>query len=109
MPPGSTGRDGPVFNEPWEAEAFAMVAALHDKGIFSWSEWTAALSAKVSAADAERTGSDYYRHWLAALETLLAGKQIVTRTDVDRTAAAWQRAAHATPHGMPILLENDPG
>ena len=23
-------------------------------------------------------------------------------------AAAWERAAHATPHGKPILLENDP-
>ncbi|TIR98823.1 MAG: nitrile hydratase accessory protein, partial [Mesorhizobium sp.] len=23
--------------------------------------------------------------------------------------AAWERAAHATPHGKPILLENDPG
>ena len=23
-------------------------------------------------------------------------------------AAAWSRAAHATPHGQPILLQNDP-
>ena len=31
--------DGPVFNEPWEAQVFSLVLALHEKGQFSWDEW----------------------------------------------------------------------
>ena len=54
-------------------------------------------------------GHDYYEHWLAALESLLASKGLAAKADVDTMAQAWERAAHATPHGKPILLENDPG
>ena len=76
--------------------------------MFSWAEWAAALSAEVKQPDAAADGSDYYDCWLRALEKLLAAKGIAAPRDVDRLAEAWQRAAHATPHGKPILLENDP-
>lgn len=104
----SEGIDEPVFAEPWQAEAFAMVLALHEKGLFSWSEWADALSAEVKGPGAAADGSDYYDCWLRALEALLAAKDIAPPQHVDTLAAAWQRAAHATPHGKPILLENDP-
>ncbi|TGT74539.1 nitrile hydratase accessory protein [bacterium M00.F.Ca.ET.159.01.1.1] len=104
------GFDGPVFAEPWQAEAFALTGvALHGKGLFSWSEWAEALSAEVKQPGAASDGHDYYEHWLAALETLLSRKGVAGKNDVDALAAAWERAAHATPHGKPILLENDPG
>jgi len=102
------GVDTPVFAEPWQAEAFAMTVALHGKGLFSWSEWAQALSEQVKKPGAASDGHDYYEHWLAALEGLLASKGLAARPDVDAMAAAWERAAHATPHGKPILLENDP-
>ncbi|WP_354491589.1 nitrile hydratase accessory protein [Mesorhizobium robiniae] len=102
------GVDAPVFAEPWQAEAFAMTVALHDKGLFSWSEWADALSAEVKKPGAASDGHDYYEHWLAALENLLSAKGVAGKGDVDTLAAAWERAAHATPHGKPILLENDP-
>lgn len=105
LPPGV---DAPVFAEPWQAEAFAMTVALHDKGVFSWSEWADALSAQVKKPGAATDGHDYYEHWLAALESLLASKGLAAKSDVDAMAEAWERAAHATPHGKPILLENDP-
>jgi nitrile hydratase accessory protein len=101
--------DAPVFAEPWQAEAFAMTLALHERGVFSWGEWAEALSAEVKRPSAAADGSDYYERWLAALEKLLAAKGIAGKADVDAVAAAWERAAHATPHGKPILLENDPG
>ncbi|MDX8481288.1 nitrile hydratase accessory protein [Mesorhizobium sp. VK24D] len=101
--------DDPVFSEPWQAQAFAMTVALHGKGLFSWSEWAEALSAEVKKPDAASDGHDYYEHWLAALEKLLSAKGVAGRSEVDALAAAWERAAHATPHGKPILLENDPG
>ncbi|WP_292449801.1 nitrile hydratase accessory protein [Mesorhizobium sp.] len=105
----SAGVDAPVFDEPWQAEAFAMTVALHDKGLFSWSEWANALSAEVKQPGAASDGHDYYEHWLAALEKLLSAKGVAGKNDVDTLAAAWERAAYATPHGKPILLENDPG
>jgi len=102
------GIDEPAFAEPWQAEAFAMTVALHEKGLFSWTEWAEALSSEVNRPDAAADGHDYYEHWLAALEKLLASKGVAQTTEVDTVAAAWERAAHATPHGKPILLENDP-
>jgi nitrile hydratase accessory protein len=102
------GLDEPVFAEPWQAEAFAIVVALHERGLFSWSEWAEALSAEVGQGTAAPDGSDYYEHWLKALEKLLSAKGIAGPVEVEALAEAWQRAAHATPHGKPILLENDP-
>jgi nitrile hydratase accessory protein len=100
--------DEPVFAEPWQAEAFALTVALHDRGLFSWSVWADALSAEVKKPNAASDGHDYYEHWLAALESLLSAKGIAGKSDIDTLAAAWERAAHATPHGKPILLANDP-
>ena len=106
------GDDGaPVFREPWEAQAFAMTLALHERGLFTWPEWAGALSAAIRRAQGEGDcddGSTYYRHWLAALETLVGAKGIAGEDALNARRAAWDRAAHATPHGEPIRLENDP-
>lgn len=85
-----------------------MTLELHRKGLFSWNEWAESLSTELNSANAVEDGSDYYDRWLRALENLLAAKGVLARKDVDTLAEAWQRAAHATPHGEPILLENDP-
>jgi nitrile hydratase accessory protein len=74
--------DGPVFREPWEAQAFAMALALHDRGVFTWPEWAAALSLEISQAQAAGdpdTGETYYQHWLKALERLVAEKGVPRR------------------------------
>lgn len=109
-PPIARDADGPIFREPWEAQAFAMVVALHEAKLFAWSEWTAALSRQIEAARSESAESDdaYYRYWLAALESLVVEKGAVSRELLAARAAAWERAAQATPHGEPILLANDP-
>lgn len=85
-----------------------MVVALHERGLFNWAEWAERLAAEVKRPDAAADGSDYYERWLTALERLLAEKGVAGHDEVDAVAAAWERAAHATPHGQPILLENDP-
>jgi nitrile hydratase accessory protein len=99
--------DGPVFREPWEAQAFAMTLALHERGLFLWTEWAAALAAEIAAAqrdgDADR-GDTYYRHWLATLERLVAAKGASTPLELERYRRAWGRAAARTPHGQPIVL-----
>jgi nitrile hydratase accessory protein len=98
---------GPVFREPWEAQAFAMTMALFRRGLFAWSEWAAALAAEIrraqQAGDPD-TGDTYYRHWLTALERLVAEKGIAGPADLSRYRDAWDRAADRTPHGQPIEL-----
>ncbi|PWV99135.1 nitrile hydratase accessory protein [Hoeflea marina] len=106
--PGLPDGDGPAFAEPWQAQAFAMTVALHRAGLFSWGEWAEALSAELKRPGAATDGSDYYRHWLAALEGLLAARGVTDPASIEALSGAWQRAAHATPHGSPIELGNDP-
>lgn len=105
-PEAVPGIDEPVFAEPWQAQIFALGLALNERGVFTWAEWAEALGGALQGAAAD--GSDYYERWLAALEALLVQKNIATVHEVAELTAAWHRAAEATPHGKPILLENDP-
>jgi nitrile hydratase accessory protein len=94
----------PVFAAAWEAQAFALVVSLHDRGLFSWSEWADALG-----AETRRTGrAADYAAWLATIEALLAVRGIADPDTLADRRAAFARAAAATPHGEPILLANDP-
>ena len=99
--------EGPVFREPWEAAAFAMAVALNQRGLFGWDEWAAMLGEEIKAAQRAGdpdTGETYYRHWLAALERMVAHKGIADRAAFKRYHDDWERAADRTPHGAPIEL-----
>lgn len=103
---------GPVFGEVWQAQAFAITIALHERGVINWPEWTGALSDAIRAAQAAGDpdqGTTYYNHWLNALERLVVKKGLTTTASLKEMAQAWEDAAHATPHGQPILLESAPG
>jgi nitrile hydratase accessory protein len=98
---------GPVFSEPWEAQAFAMALALHDRGLFTWPEWAATLGDEIKRAQAAGdpdTGETYYRHWLNALERIVAAKGLADVQMLARYRHAWHHAADRTPHGTPIEL-----
>ena len=100
--------DGPVFRAPWEAQAFAMALALHERGVFTWGEWAEALGREIKHAQAAGdpdTGETYYRHWLATLEGLVARKGVASSELLHRYRDAWDRAADRTPHGSPIVLK----
>lgn len=100
--------DGPVFREPWEAQAFALTLKLHEAGHFTWTEWAETLGAEIKAARARGDpdlGDTYYRHWLAALERLAAEKGLVCDRDLGTRKAAWKQAFLNTPHGQPVELE----
>jgi nitrile hydratase accessory protein len=99
--------EGPVFREPWEAQAFAMAVALHERGLFNWTEWANTIGEEIKRAHAAGdpdTGETYYRHWLNALERIVTVKQVTDRATLTRYRDAWDRAADRTPHGMPIEL-----
>ena len=100
--------DGPVFREPWEAQAFSLVLALHEQGAFSWDEWASALNQaieKAQRAGDPDTGATYYQHWLSALETLSVEKGLSAPAEMQTRKEAWKQAYLATPHGKPIELE----
>lgn len=90
----------PVFNEPWEAQAFAMVIDLHQKGAFTWTEWAGALSTEIQGTEQR----SYYQHWLCALESLVTIKQLASTTALQSRKAQWHEAAARTPHGEAIKL-----
>jgi nitrile hydratase accessory protein len=100
---------GPVFQAPWEAQAFAMTLALHERGAFSWKEWAQTLAAvidEVRQRGEVDTGEHYYRHWLTALERIATRQGLVVHDEIVQRRKDWEEAARATPHGQPIRLKN---
>jgi nitrile hydratase accessory protein len=98
--------DGPVFAEPWQAQAFAMVAGLIDSQMVSREEWAERLGAVLKEAE-ERgeydTGVHYYDHWLVALEGLVvekgfAGLQELTKEKEEIAANDHHRREHQLGH-----------
>lgn len=97
----------PTFNEPWEAQAFAIAVALQRNGVFTWDEWASTLGQAIRDAQAAGdpdTGDTYYRHWLAAVERIVEQKGIADKATLRRYSDAWGKAAERTPHGEPIEL-----
>jgi len=100
--------EGPVFKEPWEAQAFAMTLTLYERGAFTWPEWATTLGDEIKRAQAAGdpdTGETYYHHWLNALERLVAEKGLSDRATLKRYHDAWDHAADRTSHGTPIVLQ----
>jgi nitrile hydratase accessory protein len=98
---------GPVFAEPWQAQAFALAVTLSQLGHFTWKEWAETLAAELNAA-ADRgepdDGSRYYHHWLAALERLVSAKGLADSAALAAQKEAWADAYRHTPHGKPVVL-----
>ena len=107
LPPLPRDDDGPVFAEPWQAQAFAMALRLSNEGHFTWTEWASALADEFKAVAARGEvddGSRYYEHWLAALERLVIAKGLSNRASLDERKEAWADAYRHTPHGKPVEL-----
>jgi nitrile hydratase accessory protein len=98
---------GPVFAEPWQANAFALAVKLSEHGHFTWKEWTTTLADDLKAA-ADRgepdDGSRYYDHWVATLERLVVAKGLTDQEALVARKAAWKKAYRNTPHGTAVEL-----
>jgi len=95
--------EGPVFAEPWQAQAFALTLKLYEGGAFTWPEWADALSHEL-AADPTDDGSRYYEHWVAALEGLVTARNLAAQNELHARKMAWKDAYLHTPHGKPVEL-----
>ena len=103
---------GPVFAEPWEAQAFALAVKLSEQGYFTWKEWAAALAEEIKAASSRGEpddGSRYYHHWLVALERLVTAKGLADPAALLARKEAWAEAYRHTPHGKPVELDAGSG
>jgi nitrile hydratase accessory protein len=101
---------GPIFAEPWQAEAFALAVRLSAEEHFTWKEWAATLAdeLKVAVEHGEADdGSRYYHYWLAALERLVVTKGLSDLATLLARKEAWADAYRHTPHGEPVKLGND--
>lgn len=97
----------PVFREPWEAQVFALVTALIEQGALSSSEWSQTLGSAIKSAQQQGdpdTGDTYYQHWIAALEMVLAEKELASAEEIQTLIEAWRKAYLTTPHGQPVEL-----
>jgi nitrile hydratase accessory protein len=103
---------GPVFAEPWQAQAFALAVKLSEQGHFTWKEWAATLADELKSAAARGEpddGSHYYEHWLAVLERLVAAKGLSDSAAMLARKEAWADAYRHTPHGKPVELSSSSG
>jgi nitrile hydratase accessory protein len=109
LPPLPRDEDGPVFAEPWQAQAFALAVKLSEQGHFTWKEWAAALAEELKRA-ADRgepdDGTHYYEHWLATLERLAVAKGLTDPAALLDRKEAWADAYRHTPHGKPVELRS---
>ena len=107
LPPLPRDEGGPVFAEPWQAQAFALAVRLSEQGYFTWKEWAAALADELKAAvdrGEPDDGSRYYEHWLAALERLVTSKRLANSAELLQRKEDWADAYRHTPHGRPVEL-----
>ena len=107
LPQLPSDRGGPVFAEPWQAQAFALAVKLSEQGHFTWKEWASALAGELKAAASRNEpddGSHYYHHWQAALERLVTEKGLTDRASLHARKVAWADAYRHTPHGKPVEL-----
>jgi nitrile hydratase accessory protein len=98
---------GPVFAEPWQAQAFALAVKLSGQGYFTWKEWAAALAEEIKAASARGEvddGTHYYDYWLAALERLVTQRGLTDAGALAERKEAWADAYRHTAHGKPVEL-----
>jgi nitrile hydratase accessory protein len=103
---------GPVFSEPWQAQAFALAVKLSEQGHFTWKEWASALADELKAAAGRGEpddGSCYYQYWLAALERLVTSKGLSDPGALLARKEAWADAYRHTPHGKPVELAASSG
>jgi nitrile hydratase accessory protein len=99
------------FDEPWQAQAFALAVGLVEAGVFSWADWTGALSAAVAQIEGDGgviDGRTYPEAWLTALEALTIERGALDPRAVSLRAAAWREAYLTTPHGQPVALGSEP-
>lgn len=92
-----------AFDAPWQGRVFGMARALAEQGHYTWDEFRVHLIARIGEWDrsaASESGEEYfyYDHFLAALQALLAEKNMVTPGQVDNRFSELAARPHGHDH-----------
>jgi nitrile hydratase accessory protein len=90
-----------VFEAPWQGRAFGMARALAEAGFFSWDEFRVQLIRIIGEHDrSEQSDADYqyYTHFLAALEAVLAQKRLLNPHTLEHRVETLQARPHGHDH-----------
>ena len=53
------------FDEPWQAEVFALTTHLNESGLFTWPDWAERFGKALKESEEPiEGGHDYYTTWL---------------------------------------------
>lgn len=92
------------FDEPWQAQAYAMSQVLIESGQITPGDWAQTLGAAIKArlaTGAEDTSQTYFEAVTDALTTALK----MDEQEMEATAQEWRLAYETTPHGKPVNLD----
>lgn len=101
--------EAPVFEEPWQAQAFSVLVAMNEAGHFPWTDWAKTFSRTIEAMPAmssESASDAYYRQWVNALEEMVISLGVVAEEEIASREQEWRHAYLNTPHGLPVNLLN---
>ena len=101
---------GPVFAEPWQAQAFALAVKLSE----SVGQGSLRKIGKSGPQHSPKNSIPIraptmpliiYEHWLATLERLVTAKGLSNPAAMLARKEAWAEAYRHTPHGKPVELK----
>ena len=82
------GDDGdPIFAEPWEARAFAIVVSAFEQGRFEWKDFQELLVNEIRHGEASGEPPPYYLNWAIAAEKLFEDLGTVEHSSIDQRVA----------------------
>jgi hypothetical protein len=103
LPDSLSEQDLPAFDEPWQAQAYAMAQVLIENGLMTPGGWASAFGAAIRsrlASGAEDTTDTYF----AAIGDALASELKLDEAELDQIMTDWRNAYETTPHGKPVIL-----
>ncbi len=106
LPPDEP-EDAPTFHDRWEGRVYALFVAGLAADAFTLDEFRHAVERLPPAFYLDAT---YYERWLAAIEDLLTGAEVVDGDDLAETVAAFEAGEASVPEtDRPSLAEIEAG
>lgn len=76
-----------VFEAPWEGRAFGLAVALSEEQLYAWDEFRQRLIDEIARAEACGAQTSYYERWLAALESVLVARGLLSPAELEARTA----------------------
>jgi nitrile hydratase accessory protein len=78
----TTDQAAPQFDHEWQRRAFGLAVALSEFGHYRWEDFQHSLIQNIAqwedTSESARGDWQYYDHWVAALEKVIADHRLIT-------------------------------